>query len=149
MDWNTPNLWVELVQFAIHSRDATVIRLPALGLLLAGDTVEDTVTYVSEADQLELHLDELARMRQLGSARILPNHGSRGAIERGGYAPTLIDATERYVRDLLGTVDRPREEHETLRTFVADQLAAGWIEWFEPYERVHRSNVEAVGALCP
>ena len=147
MDLHLPTLRVELVQFAIHSRDATVIRFRAHDLLLAGDTLEDTITYVSEADQLELHLDELARMRQLGGGRILPNHGSRGAIERGGYAPTLIDATELYVRDLLGTVGRPAEEHESLRAFVADQLAAGWIEWFEPYERVHRSNLEAVGAL--
>ncbi len=39
---------VELHHFDIHSRDATVLRLPADGLLLAGDTLEDTVTYVSE-----------------------------------------------------------------------------------------------------
>ena len=144
MDLNLPNLRIELVQFAIHSRDATVIRLPGLGLLLAGDTLEDTITYVSEADQLERHLDELARLRTLGFDRIQPNHGSRSRIERGGYAPTLIDATERYIHDLLATADRPPEEHGTLQDFVADQLAAGWIEWFEPYERVHRSNLEAV-----
>ena len=144
LDLDLPNLRAELVEFAIHSRDATVIRLPDLDLLLAGDTLEDTVTYVSEADQLERHLDELARLRQLGDGRILPNHGSRAAIERGGYAPTLIDATELYIRDLLATAGRPVEEFESLRAFVADQLAAGWLEWFEPYERVHRSNLEAV-----
>ena len=141
-----PNLRVELVQLAIHSSDATVIRVPDLDLLLAGDTLEDTVTYVSEADQLELHLDELERLRRLGGGRILPNHGSRGAIERGGYAPALIDATERYLRDLLATAGRSPEEHQSLQAFVADQLAAGWIEYFEPYERVHRSNLEAVAA---
>jgi cyclase len=140
----TSNLRVELVQFAIHSRDATVIHLRDEGLLLAGDTVEDTVTYVSEADGLELHLDELERMRQLGAVQILPNHGSREAIERGGYAQTLIDATQRYIRDLLATSGEPVGRHRDLRGFVAEQLDAGWIEWFEPYQRVHRSNLAAV-----
>ena len=48
MALDTEHHRVELVQFDIHSRDATVIRLPEAGLLLAGDTVEDTVTYVDE-----------------------------------------------------------------------------------------------------
>ena len=144
MDLDLPYLRAELVQFAIHSRDATVIRVPALDLLLAGDTLEDMITYVSEADQLERHLNELARLRRLGAARIFPNHGSRERIERGGYAATLIDATEQYVRDLLNTANTSAESQSDLRAFVAAQLAASWIEWFTPYERVHRSNVEAI-----
>jgi cyclase len=146
MTLETPNLEVELLRFDIHSQDETVIHLPGERLLLAADTLEDTVTYVSEPDRLELHIDELERMRGLGAARILPNHGSRERIERGGYAPTLIDATERYIRDLLQTAGTPADSHSDLRAFVAAQLAAGWIEWFEPYERVHRSNLEAVGS---
>jgi cyclase len=141
-----PSIHVELVQFDIHSQDETVIHLPAEGLLLAADTLEDTITYVSEPERLELHIGELERLRALGADRILPSHGSRERIERGGYAETLIDATQRYVRDLLNTAGQPRERHEDLRAFIADQLAAGWIEWFEPYERVHRSNLEAVAA---
>jgi glyoxylase-like metal-dependent hydrolase (beta-lactamase superfamily II) len=143
IDLNLPTLRAELVQFAIHSSDATVVHLPDLGLLLAGDTLEDTITYVAEPDQLELHLDELDRLRRLGAARILPNHGNRERIERGGYAPTLIDATEQYVRDLLETTGTPAQSHADLRAFVSAQLAAGWIDWFAPYERVHRSNLEA------
>jgi cyclase len=139
-----PHLQVELVQFDIHSQDETVMRLPAEGLLFAADTLEDTVTYVSEPERLELHLVELQRMRGLGAVRILPNHGSRERIERGGYAPPLIDATERYVQDLLLTSAAPAEVQLDLRAFVAAPLAAGWIEWFEPYERVHRSNLDAV-----
>jgi cyclase len=144
MSLDTPNLRVELVQFDIHSQDETVIHVPAEGLLLAADTLEDTITYVSEAERLELHIDELERLRALGAGRILPSHGSRERIERRGYAPTLIDATQRYIRDLLNTAGEPVERHADLRAFVADQLAAGWLEWFEPYERVHRSNLDAV-----
>ena len=142
----TPNLQVELVEFEIHTRDATVIYLPQAGILLAGDTVEDTVTYVSEPDRLESHVGELERMRGLGATRILPNHGSRESIASGGYAATLIDATQRYIQDLLLTGGEPLEEQNDLRAFVAEQLAAGWISWFEPYERVHQSNLAAVRA---
>jgi glyoxylase-like metal-dependent hydrolase (beta-lactamase superfamily II) len=146
MSLDTPNLRVELVQFDIHSQDETVIHLPGEELLLAADTLEDTVTYVAEPQRLELHIGELDRLRSLRACRILPSHGSRERIERGGYAKTLIDATQRYIRDLLDAAGEPLERHDQLRAFVADQLAAGWIEWFEPYQRVHRSNLEAVAA---
>jgi cyclase len=139
-----PNLQVELVQFDIHSRDATVLHLPQAGILLAGDTVEDTVTYVSEPDRLEVHIAELERMRGLGAIRILPNHGSREVIESGGYAGTLIDATQRYIQDLIRTAGEPLERGRDLRAFIAEQLAAGWLTWFEPYERIHHGNLAAV-----
>jgi cyclase len=144
MRLDTEHLRVELVPFDIHSRDATVIHLPDAGLLLAGDTVEDTVTYVSEADGLERHIDGLERMRRLGATRILPNHGSREAIEGGGYGESLIDATQQYVRDLLRRTGEPLEAQADLRAFIAEQLAAGSLEWFEPYQRVHESNLAAV-----
>ena len=139
-----PSFEVELAEFEIHSRDATVMHLPHAGILLAGDTVEDTVTYVSEPDRLEAHIGELERMRGLGAGTILPNHGSREIIQGGGYAPTLIDATQQYVRNLLGTASDPSELHLDLRAFVGEELGAGWISWFEPYERVHQSNLAAV-----
>jgi cyclase len=142
----TPNLQVELVQFDVHSRDATVLWLPESGILLAGDTVEDTVTYVSEPDRLEIHTAELKRMRGLGAGRILPNHGSRDLIEGGGYAETLIDATRRYIGDLLLTAGEPLERVSDLRAFIAEQLTAGSLTWFEPYERVHHGNLAAVRA---
>lgn len=137
-------LGVDLVQFDIHSKDATVLHVPGEGLLLAGDTVEDTVTYVSEADGLERHVEELERMRRLGAERIQPNHGSRERIERGGYDETLIDATRKYVGDLLARAGEPRDRTRDLRSFVAEQLADRSLEWFEPYQRVHESNLEAV-----
>jgi cyclase len=140
----TPNLQIELVQFDIHSRDATVLHLSQGRILLAGDTVEDTVTYVSEPDRLEVHIAELERMRGLGASRILPNHGSCEVIESGGYGGTLIDATQRYIQDLLRTAGEPLERGRDLRAFIAEQLAAGWLTWFEPYERIHHGNLAAV-----
>jgi cyclase len=140
----TPNHRIELVQLEIHSSDETVLHLLDRGILLAGDTVEDTVTYVGEPDRLERHLDELERMAALGASRILPDHGSEQRIGAGGYEPSLIDATRRYIADLLERSGEPIEQTGDLRAFVAAQLAAGSLEWFEPYERVHRSNLAAV-----
>jgi glyoxylase-like metal-dependent hydrolase (beta-lactamase superfamily II) len=139
------SLDVELAQFDIHSRDGTVLRVASDGILLAGDTLEDTVTYVSEADGLRTHLAELERLRAFASGcRIYPNHGSVEAIAGGGYADTFISATEEYITGLLRHADDPRPGDDDLRAFLAGPLAAGWVTYFAPYERVHASNLAAV-----
>ena len=61
---------------------------------------------------------------------------------------TLIDATQRYLRDLLVSVTARSELQGGLSEFVREQLAAGWITWFEPYERVHESNLAVVAAAA-
>ncbi|WDZ79013.1 MBL fold metallo-hydrolase [Ensifer adhaerens] len=136
---------VELHHFAIHSADGNVIWLPEERLLLAGDTLEDTVTYVSEADQTATHVAELTRLRQWPIARILPAHGDRDRIAAGGYGPELIDANRRYIERLTSAIaaDAPIG---TLKDFIADELATGAILYFEPYETVHQSNIERVRA---
>jgi cyclase len=140
-------LGVELLQFDIHSRDATVLHLPEAGLLLAGDTVEDTVTYVSEPDGLATHLTELGRMRGLDFDRLYPNHGSAEVIAAGGYGEPLILATEQYVEGLLRHAAEPRPADADLKAFIAGPLEAGWVNYFPPYERVHTSNLEAVSSM--
>ena len=137
-------LRVEVLQVNIHTADSVVLNLPREGLLLAGDTLEDTVTYVSEPEALETHLGELERLRRLEAARIYPNHGSPLTLETSGYGEGLILATERYLRDLRRTWREPGLAGLDLRSFVADALEAGWITYFEPYERVHRSNLAEV-----
>jgi cyclase len=137
-------LGVDLVQFDIHSKDATVLHVPGEGLLLAGDTLEDTVTYVSEPEGLATHLEELERMRRLGCDRIYPNHGSAEAIAAGGYTDGLITATTQYIEGLLRHARDPRPDDADLRAFINGPLDAGWVSYFPPYERVHRSNLERV-----
>ena len=145
MALDTEHHRVELVQLDIHSRDATVIRLPEAGLLLAGDTVEDTVTYVDEPDRLERHLDELERMRRLGARRILPNHGSRETIERGGYAETLIDATA-AVRARSAPTRRRADRDADRPADVRRRSARGRLvrRGSSAYQRVHEGNLAAV-----
>ena len=54
---------VELLQFDIHSDDGTLLLLPDEGVLSAGDTLEDPVTFVTEPDRLSIPLAELHRPR--------------------------------------------------------------------------------------
>jgi glyoxylase-like metal-dependent hydrolase (beta-lactamase superfamily II) len=137
---------VDLEHLNIHSDDATVMLVPELELLFAGDTLEDTVTYVAEPKELGTHLGDLDRMWKWSVARILPNHGDPAIIGGGGYPRSLIRATQQYVR----TLQRCRSEAELrsldLKDFIAGPLQAGWVHYFAPYERVHQANVEAVVA---
>lgn len=135
---------VELRHADVHSEDGTVLLLPETKLLLAGDTLEDTITYVDEPDRLPHHLADLARMASWDVTRILPNHGAEAVIAGGGYGPGLIAATRRYVERLL----RSRADAELrtldLRAFIGEDLASGELNYFAPYEAVHRGNIAAV-----
>jgi len=131
----------------IHSRDAAVVLLDDGDLVLAGDTLEDTITYVSEPSEIELHLAELGRMRSWGATRYLPCHGDPERIAVGGYEPTLVDATSRYTERLLAGRGDAAATELTLREFVRPELDAGWITYLPAYEAVHRENLAAVGAL--
>ncbi len=136
------DLAVHLIHVNIHSDDATVLWLSETRVLLAGDTLEDTVTYVAEPQQLTSHLTDLARLKALGPQRILPCHGDPSVIASGGYGPGLIDATIRYVTHLTTlTHDQPAIP---LRDLLAPDLAAGHLTWFAPYEEIHRLNTARV-----
>jgi cyclase len=135
---------VELIQLNIHSDDATVLWLPDSRLLLCGDTMEDTVTYVDEPEHFETHLDDLDRLWELDPDRILPNHGHPEMIASGGYPRELIRATQQYIRVLGHSRTDEKLRGQSLRELVAGPLRAGWINYFEPYEEVHRSNLETV-----
>jgi glyoxylase-like metal-dependent hydrolase (beta-lactamase superfamily II) len=135
---------VRLIEANIHSDDATVIWLPDTRTLLAGDTVEDTVTYVDEAESFDTHLRDLDRLAALEPACILPNHGDPEIIAAGGYPGTLITATQTYIRKLQRAVDEPQLRALSLRAFVGPLIEDGSVRYFEPYEAVHRGNVAAV-----
>lgn len=135
---------LEAIHVDVHSDDAAVLWDPEARLLLAGDTVEDTVTYVEEPTHFEQHLRDLDRLLALGPQRILPSHGDPEAIEGGGYGAGLITATQDYIRLLRRMPAEPELRDLPLRELLAPQLAAGDLRYFEPYERVHRENVQTV-----
>jgi cyclase len=135
---------VELIWANIHSDDQTVLWLPERRLLFCADAMEDTVTYVDEPDQFDAHLQDLVRLAKLDPARILPAHGDPDRIAAGGYPAGLNDATRSYIRLLQRMPNEPELREVPLRELVADSLAAGTLVYFEPYEAVHRQNVETV-----
>ncbi|GLK82272.1 MBL fold metallo-hydrolase [Ancylobacter defluvii] len=137
-------LKVELQPAEIHSHDGLILLLPDLGLMLAGDTLEEPITYVAEPQRLVVHVEELKRIREWGYPRILPNHGAPDVIAAGGYGPELIEATIRYVKKLLRVhVDMALADQD-LSTFIAGDVADGILTYFAPYEEVHANNVKQV-----
>lgn len=140
---------VDLIHTDIHSDDATLLWLPEQKLLLCGDALEDPVTYVGEPRRLDTHLTNLAALRQLGPQRILPNHGDPQVISEGGYSSDLIGATERYIHALQRCRTEPNLRALSLREFIAESLDAGVLNYFAPYEAVHRQNVDGVRAATP
>lgn len=134
---------IEALHFAIHSADGVVLRLADVGLLLAGDVVEDTVTYISEAEHTSQHIAELARLAALPFRRILPAHGSPERIASGGYDGGIIAANRDYLRRLLAGEGR---DGAPLSAFVGEDVEAGRIGYFEPYEAVHQANLKAIAA---
>ncbi len=135
-------LHVDLMEANIHSDDATVLWLAQPRLLLAGDTLEDTITYVDEPGHFETHLTDLDRLWALDPHRILPNHGSPDVIKTGGYEKTLIRATQQYIRVLRRCLTEPQLRDKPLRELIKGPLEAGWVTWFEPYAAIHRHNVD-------
>jgi cyclase len=135
---------VELRQMDIHSEDGTVMLLPDRGLLFAGDTLEDPITYVAEPGRLGAHLQDLDRLAALPFARILPDHGDPEIIAAGGYGAGLIEVTRRYVERLRRCAAQPDLAALSLEAFLGADAQAGAIRLFAPYEAVHRRNVAAV-----
>jgi cyclase len=138
------NRTVELHNFNIHTTDGTILFLPDESILFAGDTLEDTVTYIDDVGSLSTHLSELKRMAAMPITKVLPAHGSPDRIASGGYGPSFIDATVRYIQAVDSDVREPLAWEQSLKRVVSADLDAGYVEYYEEYENVHRSNVSTI-----
>lgn len=136
------DLEVHLIEANIHSDDATVLWLPRDRILLAGDTVEDCVTYVGEPEHFATHLVDIDRLAALDPMFVLPNHGAADRIAVGGYDARILPAMQGYVAWLMGLRDAPGLAEVPLREVIAEDLASGALEWFEPYVAIHQQNVK-------
>jgi glyoxylase-like metal-dependent hydrolase (beta-lactamase superfamily II) len=135
---------VELRPVNIHSEDGLVMYLPGDHVLLAGDTLEDTVTFVDEPMQLAEHYRNLQKMKHWNVYRILPNHGNPDVISRGGYETTLIDATQDYLRNLIQRAHDANYLSGTLEDYVGDSVKKGWVSIWWAYRDAHESNLKTV-----
>lgn len=133
---------VTLIEANIHSDDATVLWLSERRILLAGDTVEDCVTYVDEPADFAVHLRDLERLAALEPLFVLQDHGAPDILARGGYGPEIIRATQRYIRWLMGLETAPEKCATPLQDIIADDLATGTLEWYAPYAAIHAQNVQ-------
>ncbi|PZQ99971.1 MAG: MBL fold metallo-hydrolase [Cereibacter sphaeroides] len=133
---------VVLIEANIHSDDAVVLWLPQTRVLIAGDTVEDSVTYVGEPESFALHLADIERLFVLEPSKVLPNHGAPEVIAKGGYDASLLTATADYIRWLMRLWDQPELAQMRLAEAIAPQLEAGSLTLWPPYEDVHRQNIK-------
>ncbi len=134
----------ELRQINIHSADSCVIYFPKDKLLLAGDTLEDSLTYMVEVENLAEHVKNLKVMRGWDVAKILPNHGNPDVVMAGGYDKSLIDATVLYVTKMLQKSHDKDYLSGSMEDYIGEALKNGWVQKFEPYRDVHTQNLKLV-----
>jgi cyclase len=136
---------VELRPVNIHSADGLVAWLPQDKLLLAGDTLEDTLTFIAEPESLPDQYRNLAEMGSWGATRILPNHGDPAVIARGGYAPDLIDMTPHYIRAMVEHAHDKDFAALPIERFITAELDAGTVSLWWAYREAHHENLQKVG----
>ena len=135
---------VELRPVDIHSEDGLVLYLPRDRILLAGDTLEDTLTFIVEPERIAQHYRNLQSMKQWKIDRIYPNHGNPDVIANGGYTTTLIDATRDYLRQMIVRAHDPDYLHGALEEYVHDSVAKGWVSVWWAYREAHAANLALV-----
>ena len=144
MDFTLCAMRLKFIEANIHSDDAALVWRAEDGLLLAGDTMEDTVTYVVTPQDFETHLQDLDRLYRLDPGFIFPNHGDPDIIAVGGYGKGLIKAQQQYIRMLMRARTEEAIRSMPLQELIAGPLQMGWINYFEPYEEVHAQNLQRV-----
>lgn len=137
---------VELHHFNIHSSDGNLLWLSKERILLAGDTLEDTITYIAEPENLSAHIVELERLQTWPIEWILPNHGDPARLAAGGYGSNLIAANLRYLRALLTPGQIKELKAHSLKHFIENDTESSGVSYFEAYEAVHRKNLDSVEA---
>jgi len=135
---------VELRPINIHSADGLVIYLPSDRILLAGDTLEDTLTFIAEPEQIPEQIRNLLRMKRWNINRIYPNHGNPAVISNGGYRTTLIDATVDYLHRMVAHAHDADYLKGSMEDYVHDSVSKGWVTPWWAYHDAHQANLDEV-----
>ena len=135
---------VDLRPIRIHTEDGLLAYLPADRILLAGDTLDGTILYISEPEHIVEHYRNMRKLKQWDIDRILPNHGDPDVISHGGYPTTLIDANLDYVRKLILRSHDPDYTSGTLEDYIGDSVKKGWLTIQWAYRQGHQENLKKV-----
>ena len=135
---------VQLRPVNIHSEDGLVLYLPADRILLAGDTLEDTLTFIVEPEQIPAQIRNLEHMKRWDISRIFPNHGNPAVIGNGGYRTTLIDATVDYLHRMVAHAHDPDYLEGSMDDYVHDSIGRGWVTPWWAYRAAHQVNLTRV-----
>lgn len=137
---------VELRPVNIHSADGLVAWLPQDKLLLAGDTLEDTLTFIAEPESLADQYRNLGAMKAWGPTGILPNHGDPAIIARGGYTTALIDMTRHYIRAMTEHAHEKDFASQPIELFIPAELKAGTVSLWWAYREAHHENLQKLAS---
>jgi cyclase len=146
MDVMVGDLKVELHNVNIHTPDSVVAFIPADKILLAGDTIEDSVVFVSTPTNVVEQIDNLMALKKWDIARIYPNHGNIEVIKKGGYDKGLIDATAVYLKNMVKRAHNPDYLNTPIEAVISESVAKGWVSLWEPYRHVHEINLKRLQA---
>jgi cyclase len=143
-DYYVGDIEVQLRPVRIHSEDGLVLYLPSDRILLAGDTLEDTLTFITEPEHIVEFYRNLQSLKQWNIDRIFPNHGNPEVIAHGGYRTTLIDATMDYLHRIIVRARDPNHLNGSLEDYVGDSVNKGWVSIWWAYRLAHQNNLTAV-----
>jgi glyoxylase-like metal-dependent hydrolase (beta-lactamase superfamily II) len=138
------DIQVELRPVNIHSEDGLVVYLPKDRILLAGDTLEDTLTFIAEPEQIPAQIRNLEQMKRWNIDRIFPNHGNPDVIANGGYRTTLIDATLDYLHRMVARAHDADYLTGSMQDYVHDSISKGWVTPWWAYREAHQTNLTVV-----
>jgi hypothetical protein len=102
---------------------------------------------MTDAAALPKHILELNRLAAFPIAKILPCHGDPDRIAAGGYEPSFIDATIRYVAAMNEDVAEPDIWNMPLSEAVSEDVKSGALIYIPAYEEVHASNIALLKAF--
>lgn len=137
---------VELRPVNIHSADGLVAWLPQDRLLLAGDTLEDTLTFIAEPESLAEQYRNLGAMKAWAPVGILPNHGDPAIIAKGGYHTDLIDMTRNYIRSMAEHAHDKDFANQPVERFIPAELKAGTVSLWWAYREAHHENLQKLAS---
>lgn len=144
---NVGRYTVELRPVDIHSADGLVAWLPQDRLLLASDTLEDTLTFIAEPESLHEQYRNLGAMKTWGPTGILPNHGDPAIIAKGGYTTALIEMTRHYIRAMVEHAHDKDFRAQPIEAFIPAELKAGTVSLWWAYQEAHHENLGKVAAF--